>query len=425
MKKQSAQRDRKMIDNLRINQPRLRKDLEDLARIGATSDGGVSRPALSRDDGRGRKWLIAKLKSAGLKPRVDGAGNIFGRLDLPGKSGPAVLAGSHIDSVPNGGRFDGALGVLTAFEAIRTIKESQAPIRHPLEVVAFTDEEGRFGGFFGSKAFTGTLTKKEIEASRDPKGIRLVDAMKKVGLTPAGALKAKRNAKEFRAYVELHVEQGPVLETAGTHIGVVTGIVGLWKFEITFTGRPDHAGTTPFPLRKDAYLGAAEFAAGLRGLVRKHGSPISVGTVGFCELSPGASNIVPETARFTLDMRDLSTQVLVRMRKAVRDKLRELAKKHGLKVSIEQTLHAKPANMSGKVRSALQIGSERVGAKWQDMHSGAGHDAQVLSAVMPSALYFVPSVGGRSHCPDELTRWRDVERGGNVMLHTLLQLAGA
>ncbi|MFQ5912012.1 MAG: Zn-dependent hydrolase [Nitrospinota bacterium] len=414
-----------MTEKLRIRFPRLRKDLEDLARIGATPDRGVSRPALSPEEGRGRKWLIGRLKAAGLKTRVDGAGNIFGRLEGSGTSGPAVLAGSHIDSVPNGGRFDGALGVLAVLEALRTIRESGIRIRRPLEVVAFTDEEGRFGGFLGSKAFTGALTKAEIEASRDPKGVRLTEAMKKAGLTRAGALRAKRRPKDYAAYVEVHVEQGLVLEASRAQIGVVTGIVGLRKFEVAFHGRPDHAGTTPFHLRKDAYLGAAEFAAGLRRLVRKHGSPISVATVGYCELSPGVTNIVPEKARFTLDMRDLSTAALDRMRTAVRASLREIARKHSLKVSIEPTLDARPVKMSAKVRRALQKASERVGAKWRDMHSGAGHDAQVLGGVMPSGLYFVPSVSGRSHCPDELTRWRDVKTGANVMLHTLLNLAGA
>ena len=265
--------------------------------------------------------------------------------------------------------------------------------------------------------------RKEIEASRDPKGVRLTDAMKKAGVSPAGALRAKADPKKYLAYVELHVEQGLVLETSGTKIGVVTGIVGLWKFEVTFHGRADHAGTTPFPLRRDAYLGAAEFAGGLRDLVRKHGTSVSVATVGYCELSPGASNIVPAKARFTLDLRDPSRAALARMRTAVRSSLREIARKHGLKVSLEQTLDARPVKMSTKVRSALQKASERVGAKWQDMHSGAGHDAQILGDFMPSGLYFVPSVGGRSHCPDELTRWRDVQTGANVMLHTLLNLA--
>ncbi|MFQ5693062.1 MAG: hydantoinase/carbamoylase family amidase, partial [Nitrospinota bacterium] len=246
---------------------------------------------------------------------------------------------------------------------------------------------------------------------------------KAAGLTPAGALRARRNPGDYRAYVELHVEQGPVLESAGAQIGVVTGIVGLWKFEITFSGRPDHAGTTPFHLRKDAYLGAAEFAASLRGLVQRHGTPISVATVGYCELSPGATNIVPAKARFTLDLRDLSKSALIRMRKAIRTSLREIARKHGLKVAFEQTLDVAPVRMSAGVRSALQKASDRVGARWQDMHSGAGHDAQVAGGVMPAGLYLVPSVGGRSHCPDERTRWRDVETGANVMLHALLELA--
>ena len=281
---------------------------------------------------------------------MDGAGNIFGRLEIAGKPATAVLAGSHIDSVPNGGRFDGALGVLSVLEALRTIRESGAAIRHPVEVVAFTDEEGRFGGFLGSKAFTGNLTKQEIEAARDPRGVRLADAMKKAGFPPAAALKARAKPSAYRGYVELHVEQGLVLEESGAEVGVVTGIVGLWKFEIAFHGRPDHAGTTPFPLRKDAYLGAAEFGAGLRKLVRKHGSPITVATVGYIELSPGASNIVPETARFTVDLRDLSMPVLGRMRKAIRENLREIARKHGLKVTMEQTLEAKSVKMSAKVR---------------------------------------------------------------------------
>ncbi len=413
-----------MTANLRINAKRIRKDLEDLARIGRTAEGGVHRPAFSPNELRARKWLLSRLKAAGLKTRVDGAGNIFGRLVVSNRSAPAVLAGSHIDSVPNGGRFDGSLGVLSVLEAVRTIQEADIAIRHPMEVVAFTDEEGRFGGFFGSKAMTGVLTKDELDASRDPKGAQLTEAMKKAGFPPAASLRTAAHRKDYRAYVELHVEQGLVLEDTGYEIGVVTGIVGLWKFEVTLRGRPDHAGTTPFRLRHDAYLGAAEFAAGLRKLVEKHGSPITVATVGYIELGPGASNIVPDHARFTVDLRDLSMPVLVRMRKAIRENLRDLAGKHGLKMTMEQTLAAKSVKMSSKVRGALQKGSDTVGAKWRDMHSGAGHDAQVLAGFAPSGLFFIPSVNGRSHCPDELSRWKDIETGTNVMLHALLNLSG-
>ena len=412
-----------MTANLRINSKRIRKDLEDLARVGRTAEGGVHRPAFSPNELKARKGLLRRLNSAGLKTRVDGAGNIFGS-SKKNQSAPAVLAGSHIDSVPNGGRFDGSLGVLSVLEAVRTIQEANVATRNPIEIVAFTDEEGRFGGFVGSKAMTGKLTKTDLASSRDPKGLYLTEAMTKAGFPPNAALRATANPKDYLAYLELHVEQGPVLQSAGDEIGIVSGVVGLWKFEVTFQGKPDHAGTTPFRLRHDAYLGAAEFGAGLRKLAKKHGSPITVATVGYIELSPGADNVVPEYARFTIDLRDLSMSVLRQMRKAIRENLHSLAQKHHLKVKIEQKLAAKSVKMSSKVRGALQRGSEVVGAKWRDMHSGAGHDAQILGEFTPSGLYFIPSLNGRSHCPDELSSWKDIETGTNVMLHTLLDLSG-
>lgn len=240
---------------MRINFPRLKQDLEALGTIGRTPEGGVSRPSWSDADMQARGWLMDRITAAGMEARVDAAGNIFGRWQ-PGS--PAVLVGSHIDSVPNGGIFDGALGVLAGLECLRRIKEEGIRLHHPLELVAFTDEEGAFGGFFGSYAFTGVLKPEEIPNIRDSAGHRILDAMARHGLDAMQAPGACRDPKEIHAYVELHIEQGPVLETRKIPIGVVDAIVGIRRDGIMFRGRADHAGTTPMQERRNALLGAAD-----------------------------------------------------------------------------------------------------------------------------------------------------------------------
>jgi beta-ureidopropionase / N-carbamoyl-L-amino-acid hydrolase len=405
---------------VRINLARLRKDLEELGEIGTTPEGGVWRSSFSETDMEARRWYVKRLEDAGLQHWVDAAGNIYARV---GEGSPAVIAGSHLDSVPNGGRFDGALGVMAALECLRSINDHNIHSRLPIEAVAFTDEEGRFGGFIGSFAVIGTMTYEEVLRRRDLRGMPLADAMRQVGLEPTNIGAARRDPKDIKAYVELHIEQGPILESMGVPIGVVQGIVAGSRTWITFHGRADHAGTTPMAMRQDAFLGAAEFSLRARELVLMEGSGTTVGTVGVLDLKPGASNIVPETAFLTLDLRDISGEVLQRLLERVGVLAQETAEKWHLTVTVERMRLSEPAQMSPHIQGVIDEVARSLGHKTHWMNSGAGHDAQVMAKISEAGMIFVPSRQGRSHSPAEFTDWDQVENGANVLLNTLLRLA--
>jgi beta-ureidopropionase / N-carbamoyl-L-amino-acid hydrolase len=405
---------------VRINLARLRKDLEDLGKIGTTPDGGVWRSSFSEADMQARRWYLQRLQEAHLHHWVDTAGNIYARV---GNGGPAVIAGSHLDSVPNGGRFDGALGVMAAFECLRAINDHGIQTGLPIEAVAFTDEEGRFGGFIGSFAVIGTMTYEEVMKRRDLRGMPLADAMRQVGLDPTRIVEARRQPHDIKVYVELHIEQGPILESIGIPIGVVQGIVAGSRTWITFRGRADHAGTTPMAMRKDAFLGAADFGLRLRDMVLAEGSGSSVGTVGALDLKPGASNIVPETAFLTLDLRDISGEVLQRLLMRADMLAHDTAEKWGLEVMVERMRLSEAAHMSPQVQAVIDEAARDLGHKTYWMNSGAGHDAQVMAKITEAGMIFVPSRQGRSHSPAEFTDWEQVENGANVLLNTLIRLA--
>jgi N-carbamoyl-L-amino-acid hydrolase len=405
---------------LRINFARLKQDLEELGSIGRTPQGGVSRPSFSDADMQARRWLTDRITAAGMEARVDAAGNIFGRWQT---GSPVVLAGSHIDSVPNGGRFDGALGVLAGLECLRRIKEEGIRLRHPLELVAFTDEEGAFGGFFGSYAFMGVLKAEDIPKARDSTGLRIADAMGRQGLDAMRAPTARRDPGQIRAYVELHIEQGPVLEARQTPIGVVDAIVGIHRYGITFRGRADHAGPTPMRDRKDALLGASDLALKGRDLAITAGSPASRITVGIVQLKPGVANIVPAEAYLTYEIREQSAELLRLLAEKSQGLAADIARAWGLEVSIETILQIDPVPLAEEVKAAIAAAAGEVGLPHLRLPAMAGHDAQVVGRVAPAGMIFVPSQDGRSHSPLEFTADEDVERGANVLLLTLLKLA--
>lgn len=406
---------------LKISLPRLRRDLTALARFGSNPGGGVSRPAWSPPHEEARAWLLARLKEAGLETSVDPAGNTFGRL---GAGAPAVLTGSHIDSVPEGGTLDGALGVLAALECLRTIRDAGPPLRRPLAVVAWSDEEGRYGSLFGSRAFTGKLDPAKIPLMRASDGDRLVDAMARAGFNALEAPRAAADHQDMAAYVELHIEQGPHLEARGIPIGVVEGIVGIRRNRIVFRGEPDHAGTTPMARRKDAFLAAAEYALKAREHVVKRGSGRSVTNFGVVEVRPGVTNIVPSRAALLQEMRELDGKVLDRLDRQCVALAKRIARRRGIRVAIERISRNEPARMAPEVQRAIEAAAAELRLQTLRMPSGAGHDAQNLATVTRAGMIFIPSKGGKSHRPDEASDWRAIERGANVLLHTLLKLAG-
>ncbi len=404
-----------------ISLPRLKSHIEALSRFGRNPRGqGITRSCWSPAHEEARAWLIARMKDAGLTTRIDQAGNTFGKL---GGDGPVVMTGSHIDTVPQGGPLDGALGVLAGLECLQTIHEARASTRLPLIVTAWSDEEGRYGSLFGSRAFTGKLDAKQIPNLRSVDGERLVDAMARAGLNALDAPKARCDPKSLSAYVELHIEQGPHLEAAKVPIGAVEGIVGIRRQRLHFIGEPDHAGTTPMPRRKDAFLGAAEYALAAREHIVNKGSGRSVTNFGRIELEPGVSNIVPARAMLLQEMRELDKSILARLDRECASLARAVARRRGLRVTIEPLSRTEPARCDRRVLEAVERASQGLGLKSRRMPSGAGHDAQNLASVTRSGMVFIPSKGGRSHRPDETSDWRAIERGANVLLHTLLDLA--
>ncbi len=404
---------------LKISLPRLKHDLEGLARFGGTPEGGVTRPAWSPAHEGARAWLLAQMKDAGLATHVDPAGNIFGSL---GNGALAVLVGSHIDSVPDGGRFDGALGVLAALECARTIREAGVTLKRQLTVAAWSDEEGRYHSLFGSKAFTGKLEAAKIPQMRASDGERLVDAMARVGFNALDAPKAAAELGSVAAYVELHIEQGPHLEAKRIPIGVVEGIVGIRRNRLVFQGESDHAGTTPMARRKDAFLAAAEYALRARELVVKKGSGRSVTNFGVVEVKPGVTNIVPALATLVHEIRELEPKVLARLDRECAALAKQIAKRRGLSVSIERTSRNEPARLAPEVQRAIEGAANTLKLRTMRMQSGAGHDAQNLARVTRAGMIFIPSKGGKSHRPDEASDLPAIERGANVLLHTLLTL---
>lgn len=401
--------------------PRLRADIESLARFGRHPDGrGISRFCWSPAYEEARAWLIERMRAAGLDTSVDPAGNTFGRL---GGGAPVVLTGSHIDTVPGGGPLDGALGVLAGLECLRTIREAARPPQRPLAVVAWSDEEGRYGTLFGSRAFTGKLDTRQIPSMRAVDGDRLVDAMARAGFDAGRVASARCRPRDLAAYVELHIEQGPHLEAARIPIGVVEGIVGIRRRRLVFTGQADHAGTTPMDRRKDAFLAACEYALAAREIVVTRGSGRSVTNFGRVEISPGVSNIVPARAELLQEMRELEARVLVRLDRECQALARAVARRRKLRVEIQRVSETAPAACAPRVRRAVVQACGDLRLRFREMPSAAGHDAQNLASVTDAGMIFIPSRGGRSHRHDEWSDWKAIERGANALLHTLLRLA--
>jgi beta-ureidopropionase / N-carbamoyl-L-amino-acid hydrolase len=404
-----------------ISLPRLKTYIETLSTYGRNPNGrGITRSCWSPVHEQARAWLVGKMKEAGLDTHVDPAGNTFGRI--PGE-GAAVLTGSHIDTVPEGGPLDGALGVLAGLECLQTIRQAGLSPRRPLAVVAWSDEEGRYGSLFGSRAFTGRLDPAQIPTLRSVDGESLVDAMARAGYDASKVVDARCDPRTLHAYVELHIEQGPHLEAAGLPIGLVEGIVGIRRNRLTFIGEPDHAGTTPMAWRKDAFLAAAEYALKAREHIVRKGSGRSVTNFGRIELAPGVSNIVPARALLLQEMRELDPKILARLDRECLALARTVARRRGLRVTVETLSRNEPARCAPTVMRAVQSACEALRLKYKAMPSGAGHDAQNLARVTDSGMLFIPSRGGRSHRPDEMSDWKAIGRGANALLHTLLTLA--
>lgn len=403
---------------LKVNAARLLADLTELSQIGATIDGGVSRPALTAADIEARDWYRGKIAEAGLGFEIDGAGNQSAVFCSDPPSDKRILAGSHLDSVPNGGRFDGALGVMAAFEALRTLKDHGITPGITLEAVNFTDEEGAIMGLMGSRAAAGQLSAGDFDRAKIDRE-ELARRLAAVGISRESMLNAPRD--DVLAWVELHIEQGTRLESGEIDIGVVNAIVGIRALHVTFKGEAAHAGTKAMELRRDALWGAAEFVLRARRQIMDNFTP-GVCNVGKIDAKPGAFNIVPSEAHLALEFRHGSMAELDRMEAELLDLLEKCAAEYDLTVSWEGTPPVRPARMNESVMSAIESAAQGLGLSHRRMLSFAGHDTQSIASIAPSAMFFVLSKDGTSHNPTEFTSDEDCVNGANMMLQTLLEL---
>jgi len=413
-----------MQDNwkdLKINADRFLDDFITLSTFGKSGETGVNRPALSPAHLEARAWFRDKIIQSGLEFHQDGAGNHSALLRSGPEGAPSLLMGSHLDSVPDGGRFDGAYGVLAGLEVLRTIQEAAIRLPFNLEAYDFTDEEGSLVSFLGSFAFAGLLTPGDLE---NPRGElqALTDGLARAGLNQQGILAARRDPHTIAGYLELHVEQGPELEKYGIPIGVVTGIAGIAFYRLSFLGRADHAGSTPIGERRDAALGASDFTLALRNLLLEQ-FPECFANVGNAHFAPGAFNIVPKKVTLSVEFRASKLERFEHLTTAVLRLAEQSAERYQLGLEVEFIGKRDPVGTDMRAQSSIQEASEQLGLRTMHMISPIGHDAQAIATLCPIGMIFVPSVGGISHTSGEMTHWEDCVNGANVLLQTVLRLA--
>jgi N-carbamoyl-L-amino-acid hydrolase len=408
---------------LHVDGDRLRGLLTSLAEFGKNPEGGVSRLGFSREDQAARAWLVARMKEAGLEVWVDAAANVHGRRAGTQAALPTILFGSHIDSVPKGGNFDGDVGSLGALEVMLALRDEKAATRHPFEMVVWSNEEGvHFGkGVFGSRMAARGPDEGELDA-RDEEGVTLADWLRRYGADPARIGEARLDPRRVAGYLELHIEQGGVLDRGGIQIGVVQGIVGIDRYHVTLEGFANHAGTTPMAERRDALVAAARLVLAVREEVMARPGR-QVGNVGFLQVLPGAPNVVPGLVRLPVELRDLDRRVIDDMAARIRARAEAIGKETGVAVTMERYATDEPALTDPALQDLVEATARGASYSTLRLPSGAGHDAQSLGrAGIPIGMIFVPSKGGISHSPRELTEWDDATRGAEVLYRVLKAL---
>jgi N-carbamoyl-L-amino-acid hydrolase len=401
--------------DLRVNGDRLNAHLTALAEFGKNPQGGVSRVAYSDADRAARAVVMDWMRTAKLEPKVDFAGNIIGRRAGTESSLKPIVFGSHIDSVPEGGNFDGQVGSTSAIEVAQTLAEHNLTTRHPLEISIWQNEEG---GLYGSRALSGQLVASELK-NVSSSGKTIEQGITFLGGDPSKLEQVKRHKGDIAAYFELHIEQGGILDASKTDIGVVEGIVGIKQWEVTVTGFANHAGTTPMDQRHDAMLAAARFVERVNRVVRGIAGR-QVGTVGRMQAFPGAPNVIPGKVVCTLELRDLDDAKVDSMFAQIQSEAKRIGAENGTQFAYSE-LHVNSAAPSDpRMRKIISDAAKAVGLSARAMPSGAGHDAQAMALLGPMGMIFVPSVGGISHSPKEFSRPKDIVNGANVLLRTVL-----
>jgi N-carbamoyl-L-amino-acid hydrolase len=403
--------------SLHFDGARVLADLNALRAIGAYKTG-VHKPTFSEPHIRSLQWLVQRLPEAGLVGEIDGIGNVLGTSTKPG---PKLLAGSHLESQNYAGWLDGPLGVIYALEAARIIN-SDPNAKGAVEVASWCDEEGHFGSFLGSRSYVGGLTEADVDAARDRNSNRTMrDALREVGLAGRPRVTAERG--RHIGYLEAHIEQGQTLEGSSLNIGVVTSIVGIWQYRIAFSGEQNHAGTTRMAVRKDAGLALAKFCVDIDERFPKACGPRTVWTTGSIKLDPGAPSIIPGAAEMLFQIRDDDVRVIEHLEQLLRSMAAEVSARGPCTVAVERIRIGAPAMMDTSFQQAIEAASEEfAGGRSIRMPSAAGHDAQILSTIMPSGMLFVPSIGGISHHWTENTADGDIVTGAEVFVDACRRL---
>ena len=407
------------MSNVQINPDRLWASLMAMAEIGATDKGGCCRLALSDEDKAGRDLFVHWARQAGCDVSIDAMGNIFARRDGRRRSALAIATGSHLDTQPTGGRFDGAYGVLAGLEVIRALNEAEVDTKAPLEIVVWTNEEGTRFPFGGSSVFVGQASLKAAYAAQDTNGLNFAEELDRIGYRgdiPCGG-------RPLDAYFEAHIEQGPVLEATGETIGVVTGARGQARFDITVTGQEAHAGTTPMQVRKDALVSAAELIRAFNHLGHAH-APSAVCTVGRILSTPNARNTIPGRVDFTVDLRHPERPILDEMIAEIRALCRAETERTGVILELRRVDYEEPVEFDPKCIATVRDAAKAAGHGAQEIFSGAGHDACYLARLMPVGMIFIPCKDGLSHNERESATPEDCAAGADVLLRSLLKQAG-
>jgi N-carbamoyl-L-amino-acid hydrolase len=407
-------------DNLRVNGARLWESIQEMAEIGPGVRGGNNRQTLTDADAEGRRLFRKWCEDAGMTVAVDSMGTMFAHRKGEDESLPPVMAGSHLDTQPTGGRYDGVLGVLGALEVVRTLNDLGIRTKHPIEVVNWTNEEGtRFApAMLASGVFAGVLTQDYAYSRKDAKGLTFGDELMRIGFKGSEPV----GKRKLKAFFELHIEQGPILEAEHKDIGVVTHGQGLWWLQITLTGKEAHTGSTPMPMRRNAGLGMARITDVVHRIAMEH-QPAAVGAVGHVEVYPNSRNVIPGKVVFTVDIRSPEQETLDRMKAKIEAAAPQIASELGLGIEIEAVGHFDPVRFDSGCVKAIRDAADRLGYSHRDIVSGAGHDACWINRVAPTAMVMCPCVDGLSHNEDEKITEEWATAGANVLFHAVVETA--
>jgi beta-ureidopropionase / N-carbamoyl-L-amino-acid hydrolase len=414
--------------NIQINKRRLLRDLNAVSRIGIGDHGSVTRLVFSIKELRSRQFLIHQMRQIGLQIHIDRIGNIFGRLDGANAKAPALLVGSHLDTVLHGGKFDGTMGVIAALEAVRILKEQKLVLQSPVEVVCFVGEESsRFGySTLGSSLVAGEIHAKDLAHAADAQGTKLEDILASMGIYRKNLRSMRRDPSTIKGYLELHIEQGPILEAKKKPIGIVTSIAAPTRFRVVLTGQADHSGTTPMEMRKDALVAASEFIVALEKISRRYSRMEKgrvVGTVGAIKIEPGVINAIPGKAELSVDIRSITAKAKRRVVRLVQARIHEIAQRRKIQVKILPLREEDPVPLDKWLIHLLKECCEMRNIAYEIMPSGAGHDAMQMAKVTPAGMLFIPSRRGISHSPLEWSEPEDICLGAQLLLDSVIRVA--